>query len=120
MNDPITNPSRLNRRRKKRWKIADLLKSDLTDCYRVANLFPLSQKTKVGPSTPNNIGHQKATINVVFLCPSFSAALCRIYSVMAGCVGQAKAWPVPMPVLRTPYSPPPNYLNNRRRFIHFT
>jgi len=49
--DETTKPSRINRKRKRRWRastIADLLKSGLTDCYRVAILFPLSQKTKAG------------------------------------------------------------------------
>lgn len=37
--DDTTKPSRLNRRRKKRWKIADFIEAGLTDCARVAMLF---------------------------------------------------------------------------------
>jgi hypothetical protein len=50
MSNPVndtTKPSRINRKKKRRWKIAslaDLLKAGLTDCYRVAILCPLSSK----------------------------------------------------------------------------
>jgi len=88
-NEPLTKPSRLNRCRKKRWKIIDLIKLGLTECYRVANLSPLSQKTKVGICTPDNQGHNRPLYTVVFLCPpKTQAALCRLFSVMAGCIGQ--------------------------------
>jgi hypothetical protein len=84
MNDPLTKPSRLNRRRKKRWKITDLIKLGLTDCYRLANLSPLSQKTKVGSRSPDN-GHNRPLYTVVFLCPpKTQSALCRLFSIMAG------------------------------------
>lgn len=84
MNDPITKPSRGTRR----WKIVDMLKSGLTDCYRVANLSPLSQKTKVGIETPRK-GHNRPLSTVVFLYPSKTqAALCRLYFVMVGCIEQ--------------------------------
>jgi len=52
-------------------------------------LFPLSQKTKAGIETPRNQGPQRPLLNVVFLCPpKTQAALCRLYSVMVGCIGQ--------------------------------
>ena len=64
-----TKPSRINRKLKRRWKrpvkIADLVKAGLTDCYRVVNLCPLSQKTKVGIETPR-IGHNRPLSTVVF------------------------------------------------------
>jgi hypothetical protein len=48
-----------------------------------------SQKTSVGIRTPRNQGPQRPRIIVVFLCPSKTqAALCRLDSVMAGCIGQ--------------------------------
>jgi hypothetical protein len=51
-------------------------------------LTPLSQKTKAGIETPNN-GHNRPLSTVVFLCPpKTQAALCRLDSVMAGCIGQ--------------------------------
>lgn len=88
MNEPLTKPCRVTRRRKKRWKIADLLKSGLTDCYRVANLSTLSQKTKVGIRPPCK-GHNRPLSTVVFLYPSkMWAVLCRLYFVMVGCIEQ--------------------------------
>ncbi len=84
MTDPITEPSRVIRR----WKIADLLKLGLTDCYRVANLSLLSQKTKVGIRPPGK-GHNRPLSTVVFLYPSkMWAVLCRLYFVMVGCIEQ--------------------------------
>lgn len=90
MNEPLTKPTRINRRRKKRRKITNLLKSGLTDCYRVANLFLLSQKTKVGTFSIPRKGQDIRPLNkVVFLCPpKRQAALYRVLSVMAGCIGR--------------------------------
>lgn len=34
--DDDTKPSRLKRRRKKHWRVSDLIESGLTDCSRVA------------------------------------------------------------------------------------
>lgn len=60
----------------------------LTHSPCAAILFLLSQKTKAGPSTPENQGHRRPLSNVVFLCPSKTqAAFRRLDSVMAGCVG---------------------------------
>jgi hypothetical protein len=66
--DDTTKPSRVNRRRKKRWKassIADLIKSGLTDCLRGTILCLLSQKTKAGSRSPQ--GHKRPLSTVVFL-----------------------------------------------------
>lgn len=80
--DDATKPSRINRRRKKRWK------NGLTNFYQADILSMLSQKTKVGIETPNN-GHNRPLSTVVFLRPSKTqAALRRLNSVMEGCIGQ--------------------------------
>ena len=53
-----------------------------------AILSTLSQKTKAGLSLPR-IGHKRPLSTVVFLYPSITqAALCRMYSVMVGCIEQ--------------------------------
>jgi hypothetical protein len=63
--------------------------NNLTHSSLAANLFPLSQKTKVGICTPDNQGHNRPLSTVVFLCPpKTQAALCPLFSVMAGCIGQ--------------------------------
>lgn len=60
----------------------------LTNHYQALMIALLSQKTKAGIRTPHK-GHQRPLSNVVFLCPSKTqAALCRLNSVMAGCIGQ--------------------------------
>jgi hypothetical protein len=47
-----------------------------------------SQKTSARESQPDK-GHTRPRSNVVFLCPSKTqTALCRLESVMAGCIGQ--------------------------------
>ncbi|UOA08574.1 hypothetical protein [Methylobacter sp. S3L5C] len=51
--DQTTKPSRLKRRQKRRWKISDLIKSGLTDCYMAAILTALSPHVTVGIRTPN-------------------------------------------------------------------
>ena len=61
----------------------------LTLIMPVAMLYLLSQKTKAGICNPDNQGPQRPLSNVVFLCPSKTqAALRRLDSVMAGCIGQ--------------------------------
>jgi hypothetical protein len=61
----------------------------LTTSPASAMLYPLSQKTEAGISTPEDQGHKRPLSNVVFLCPSKTAtALRRAHSVMAGCVGR--------------------------------
>jgi hypothetical protein len=52
-------------------------------------LIPLSQKTKAGIETPSNQGPKRPQSYVAFLCPSKTpAAVCRLDSVMVGCIGQ--------------------------------
>ncbi|MDO9047318.1 MAG: hypothetical protein Q7U66_06215 [Methylobacter sp.] len=93
MNDPLTKPSRTNRKMKRRWKrqkSINLIQQGLTDCYRVANLCLLSQKTKVWSRNQSN-GHKWPLLNVVFLCPpKTQAAYCRLF-IMAGLFGQRLA-----------------------------
>jgi hypothetical protein len=50
---------------------------------------PLSQNVKDGICTPSKTGHNRPLSNVVFLCPpKKQAAVCRLFSVMAGCIEQ--------------------------------
>ncbi len=52
-------------------------------------IAPLSQKTKVGIRTPSKTGRNRPLYTVVFLCPpKTQAAVCRVFSVMAGCIEQ--------------------------------
>ncbi len=51
--DENTKPSRLNRKKKRRWKITDLIKSALTDGHMAAMLTPLSTHLEAGIRTPN-------------------------------------------------------------------
>ncbi|MBE0438013.1 MAG: hypothetical protein IBX56_19710 [Methylomicrobium sp.] len=84
LTDPNTKPSRLKRRRKKRWK--------LTDKALCGTVSAHSQKMSVGRGNPEYIGEKTPTIQSgVFLCASFSTALNRVYSVMAGLFGQRSA-----------------------------
>lgn len=101
--DDTTKPSRLNRKRKKRWKIADLIESGLTDCVRVAMLFIAGNKP-AGRGNPITSRRECAVIGV-FLCLSFSAALSRGYSVMAGCLGHPLRMAVPRIGISTPIQP---------------
>jgi len=87
-----TKPSRIKRHLKRRWKKP----KQIQDCNRVLTaeflriiLSPLSQKTKVGICTPDNIGHNRPSFTMVFLCPHQTpTVLRRLFSVMAGCIGQ--------------------------------
>jgi hypothetical protein len=80
--DDTTKPSRINRRRKKRWK------NGLTNFYQASMLISLSQKTKARDSHPDN-GHNRPLSTVVFLRSSKTqAVLRRLYPVMVGCIGQ--------------------------------
>jgi hypothetical protein len=52
-------------------------------------LNPPSKKTKAGIETPSNQGPKRPQSYVAFLCPSKTpAAVCRLDSVMVGCIGQ--------------------------------
>lgn len=61
----------------------------LTARERGFMIAPLSQNVKDWIRTPAKTGHNRPLSNVVFLCPpKTQAALCRVYSVMAGCIEQ--------------------------------
>jgi hypothetical protein len=64
--------------------------ANLTRKHLTANLYPLSQKKKAGICTPSKTGHNRPLYTVVFLCPpkTQQAVLCRLFSVMAGCIEQ--------------------------------
>jgi hypothetical protein len=82
--DDTTKPSRLHRRRKKKWRV-----QSLTSITMAVMIRSHSQKTSAGIGTPRNQGPQRPRSTVVFLCPSKTqAALCRLDSVMVGCIGQ--------------------------------
>lgn len=84
--DDSTKPSRINRRRKKRWKIADLMPEFLTEAASCSNLVSsISRLTGIG--TPFRYGVKTPLPLVAFLCSPFSAAFCRLHSVMAGLFG---------------------------------
>ncbi len=51
--DENTKPSRLNRKKKRRWKITDLIKSALTDGYMAAMLSPLLPHVTAGSRNPH-------------------------------------------------------------------
>lgn len=92
-NDPNTKPSRLNRRRKRKWKIADLIKIGLTDCCRVAMLFT------AGNTSARPINPEKQGVNTpnhgVFYCPKkIVAPLVRAF-VMVARSGLLKSGPKP-------------------------
>ena len=59
----------------------------LTSTYLASNLStPCNSKAGIG--TPSKTGHNRPH-TVVFLCPpKTQAALCRLFSVMAGCIEQ--------------------------------
>ncbi|MFI3198185.1 MAG: hypothetical protein QX196_07685, partial [Methylococcaceae bacterium] len=59
--DENTKPSRLNRKKKRRWKIIDLIKSALTDGYMAAMLTPLLPHVAAGSRNPHKAttGHYK-------------------------------------------------------------
>ena len=113
-----TKPSRTKRRLKRRWKkkplgnltycptLKRLIK--LTPALLTAKMAPLSQKTKVGSRNPYLPGDKTPQPIAAFLCLSFSAASCRIYSVMAGLFGQRSALAAPGSGFRPHLSPPPD------------
>ena len=86
-----TKPSRVNRKRKRRWKISDLIKSGLTDCYNVAHNLTTAPYWAVGRENLFYIGVNTPLTIAVFLCASFCTAL-RRHFIMAGCFGQSSGW----------------------------
>ncbi len=76
------------------------------------------QKKKSRAGTPFLTGHQMTAPLAVFLRLSFRAALVRFY-FMAGCIGQACAWPFLLTVVPTRYiSRLPKFGTFAWRFIH--
>ena len=72
--DDTTKPSRVNRKRKQRWKIADLIKSGLTDCYAVAHNLTTAPHWAV-EFCSSRTGVQSPLKRVVFLCQKFSTVI---------------------------------------------
>lgn len=90
----VDKKSMLNRKRSaisciKSWITLDLLTTSL-----LATILILRCTFSVGISSPFKPGGKPQSL-AVFLCPSFSAALIRVYSVMAGCFRQSSDWPFP-------------------------
>jgi hypothetical protein len=73
-----------------------------------AILTTLSQKTKAGSRNPFIPGERSPQPLAAFLCASFSAVSCRVYSVMAGLFGQRLALAAPGSGFRPHLSPPPD------------
>jgi hypothetical protein len=69
-----TKPSRVNRKRKRRWKISDLIKSGLTDCYAVAHNLTTAPHWAV-EFCSSRTGVQSPLKRVVFLCQKFSTII---------------------------------------------
>ena len=72
--DDTTKPSRVNRKKKRRGKIADLIKSGLTDWYNVAHNLTTAPYWAVGFSSSRQ-GVQSPLKRVVFLCQKFSTVI---------------------------------------------
>ena len=96
MSNPINNqtkPSRINRKRKKLWKIApisDLINLGLTDCYRVAILSTsINRSTGIGVSEIHGASRQQ--------CGFFMREISALH-IMSGWVGTRKSGRVVCPV----------------------
>jgi hypothetical protein len=63
---------------------------NLTLTPATAILYP-SVNTPTGRGNPFSAGVKTPQPYVAFLCASFSAAFCRSYSVMTGCLGSFRA-----------------------------
>ena len=91
--DDTRTPGGNKRRSKPRWKIikiTGLIKSGLTDAYRLAHNFPVPHWTN-GRDNLLCTGVNTPRLFAAFFCASFCAALCRL-SIMAGCFGHSKEW----------------------------
>ena len=88
--DDTTKPSRVNRKRKRRWRpslISDLIKSGLTDCYRLNHNLPaVSALLAVGFAAGIYKGVNTPLLNVVFLCQKISTAFMSSESFNNGVV----------------------------------
>ena len=90
--DDTTKPSRVNRKRKRRWRpnlISYLIKSGLTDCYRLPHNLPAVSTLTVGIRAPGK-GHNRPHLHAAFLYPSGTQLLFKEYFVyfMVGCIEQ--------------------------------
>jgi len=93
--DDTTKPSRINRRRKRKWRKASLngltRYRTLLDNHQASNtLVGFRSLKSIGVKTPNH---------GVFLCLKKIVAdkIRDFYPVMVACSGQPKGWPAPMP-----------------------
>ncbi|WP_404355568.1 hypothetical protein [Methylotuvimicrobium sp. KM1] len=114
-NDPNTKPSRLSRRRKKKWR-----NSKLTSMLNAAMLSTHSQKTSAGRGNPFSSGDKTPQPLAAFLCLPFSAALNRDYSVMAGLFRQRSALAAPLGGFPPCLSPPPDTVESIRGGLFLT
>lgn len=92
--DDTTKPSRLNRRRKKRWKIAGLIAHGLTDCVRVSTIESANNKL-ARTITPVRQGVKRLT-TAFFYVPRKVTALVRLFFMVA-CRGPLSSGPEPCP-----------------------
>ena len=91
--DDTSTPSGNKRRSKPRWKIikiTGLIKSGLTDAYRLAHNLHVPYWTN-GHENLCSIGVNTPRTFAAFFCASFCAALCRHF-IMAGCFGRPNGW----------------------------
>jgi hypothetical protein len=73
----------------------------LTPRRNTAIICTVAATVATGRENPDNIGVKAPTIGV-FLCPSFRQAFSLANSVMVGCSGQPRGWPVPISGILTP------------------
>jgi hypothetical protein len=77
---------------------------NLTFSASLSNLM-LSINRSAGRGNPFLQGEKSPQPIAAFLCLSFSAALCRVYSVMAGCFGHPLRMAAPCSGISTPLQP---------------
>ncbi|MGD7036361.1 hypothetical protein [Methylotuvimicrobium buryatense] len=104
--DPNTKPSRLKRRRKKRWKLTDKILCGTVSAH--------SKKTSAGRENPFQVAIKTPQPLAAFLCLPFSTALIRVYSVMAGLFRQRSALAAPLGGFSPCLSPPPDTVRSIR------
>ncbi len=104
--DDTSKPSRLNRRRKKKWKITALALTAWA--FETILLLPFKKRT-VGIATPFLTGLKMTATLAVFFRLSFRAALVRLSS-MAALFGQPNGWPFQLTVVASHLTPSPKSL----------
>jgi len=119
MNNPLTKPSRTNRKMKRRWKKPKSINNTqrgLTSTQRVLNLSALSQKTKVGRENLIKPRPNRPLLNAVFLCLYIlKAVLIRLSSFMACFCGQRSALAAPWCSFLTPLKHAAQYCEKYQR-----